>query len=71
MKNIENEYGTKLNDFEEIFKNSNEKIEAMQAEMNEEEFIENTLNNDELMKTLKENAEKGGEDIDKIIEEYN
>lgn len=68
---IENEYGTKLNDFEEIFKNSNEKIEAMQAEMNEEEFIENTLNNDELMKTLKENAEKGGEDIDKIIEEYN
>ena len=29
MKMIENEYGTKLNDFEEIFKNSNEKIEAM------------------------------------------
>ena len=43
----------------------------MQAEMNEEEFIENTLSNDELMKTLKENAEKGGDDIDKIIEEYN
>ena len=64
------EYGTKLNDFEEIFRNSNEKIEAMEAEMNEEEFVENTLKNEELMASLKENSEKGGEDIDKIISDY-
>ena len=49
-----------MNDFEEIFKNSNEKIEAMEAEMNEEEFVENTLKNEELMTSLKENSEKGG-----------
>ena len=59
-----------MNDFEEIFKNSNEKIEAMEAEMNEEEFVENTLKNEELMASLKENSEKGGEDIDKIISDY-
>lgn len=42
----------------------------MEAEMNEEEFVANTIQNEELMNSLKENSEKGGEDIDKIIEDY-
>ena len=41
-----------------MFESSNEKIEAMEKEFNEEEFITTTLGNEELMNSLQENAKK-------------
>ena len=43
----------------------------MESEINEDEFVDNALNNEELMTSLKENTEKAGEDIDKILSDYN
>ena len=42
----------------------------MEKEYNEEEFVENTLQNEELIQTIKENADKADEDIDKILSDY-
>lgn len=37
--NEENEYSKKLNEFEKIFNSSNEKIQEMENEFNEDEFV--------------------------------
>jgi hypothetical protein len=39
-------------EFEKIFEASNEKIEGMEKDFNEDEFIENTLKNEELLKSI-------------------
>lgn len=41
----------------------------MEKEFNEDEFIENTLKNEELLKSIEENAEKA-EEAGKILEDY-
>jgi hypothetical protein len=41
----------------------------MEREFNEDEFIENTLKNEELLKSIEENAEKA-EEAGKILEDY-
>lgn len=66
---IKQEYAQKINEFEKIFNSSNEKIEAMEREFNEDEFIENTLKNEELLQSIEENAQKA-EEAGKILEDY-
>lgn len=41
----------------------------MERDFNEDEFIENTLKNEELLKSIEENAEKA-EEAGKILEDY-
>lgn len=41
----------------------------MEKDFNEDEFIENTLKNQELLKTIEENAEKAQE-AGKILDDY-
>lgn len=67
---IKNEYATKLEEFEKIFESSSEKIAAMENEFNDEEFIESTINNEELINTFRENSEKAAVDIDNILSDY-
>lgn len=67
---LSTEYDQKLQEFNKIFTTSTEKIQAMQQEYNQEEFVESTLQNQDLVNSMKENVEKASEDIDKIIEDY-
>lgn len=41
----------------------------MEREFNEDEFIENTLKNEELLQSIEENAQKA-EEAGKILEDY-
>lgn len=41
----------------------------MEKEFNEEEFVENALKNEELLKTIQENASKS-EEAGQILEDY-
>ena len=59
-----------MEEFSKIFTSSSDKIAAIQQEYNEDEFVETTLQNEDLVNSIKENVDKAGDDIDKIMEDY-
>lgn len=68
---IREEYDQKLQQFNNVFNASTEKIQQMESQYNnDDEFVENTLQSEQLIQSLRENAEKTNEDLDKMIEDY-
>lgn len=49
---IEKEYKDKIGEFEQILKDSAEKIAEMEKSFNEEELVDNALKNEKLMETV-------------------
>lgn len=67
---IQKEYDQKLEEFSKIYNSSTEKISAMENQYDDTDFVESTLQSQELIQSIRENAEKADEDIDKISEDY-
>ena len=52
LAEIEKEYTQKIAQFEEILRDSSNKIEQMQKSFNQSDLIENALKNDKLMESI-------------------
>ena len=65
----EQEYALKIQKIEKIYEDSNQKIEDYEKKFNEDEFVENTLKNEEILQGIEENAKKA-EEATQILKDY-
>lgn len=59
----------KIQKIEKIYEDSNQKIEDYEKKFNEDEFVENTLKNEEILQGIEENAKKA-EEATQILKDY-